>query len=299
MSDNRPDCEITRATFRWLLRMALVVAASSGPWTSALSPAFAEVRLSPWKPLFQGIEHATGSADRQEPNLQQIYVVRIDLQTPQLRFFSTPHQGDKETVGQTTSEFLKQHHLQLAINASYFDPVKDNPVPIDILGLSISDGKLVSPPTPERPALCITADNQVSIAASTPLNFPITGIRTAVAGGRMLLIDGKNIAAKYIPSVHPRTAVGLTKDRRTMFWLIIDGRQPGYSVGATDVEAGEWLLRLGAYEAIMLDGGGSSTLVRCDKRGEPIVMNRPIHARIPGRERFIGNHLGLYAQPLP
>lgn len=259
---------------------------------------WAEVRVSAWMPLFKGVELATGNADQKEPHLQQVQIVRIDLKAPNLRFFSTPHSGTRETLGQTTSEFLKQHHLQLAINASYFEPVQETSVPIDILGLSISEGKVVSPPDPDHPALCITADNQVTIAAKVPPDFSTKGIQTAVAGGRMLLVEGRNIAAKYGPSVHPRTAVGLTKDRNTMYWVIVDGRQPGFSVGATDVETGDWLLRLGAYEAIMLDGGGSTALVRDDGTGKPVVLNRPIHGRIPGRERFVGNHLGLFAESL-
>ncbi|MEO8393260.1 MAG: phosphodiester glycosidase family protein, partial [Chloroflexota bacterium] len=55
------------------------------------------------------------------------------------------------------------------------------------------------------------------------------------------------------------------------------------------------LLEFGAYQAINLDGGGSTTLVAQNADGTAQVLNSPIHARIPGRERPIANQLGIYA----
>lgn len=263
-----------------------------------LPPAMAEVRVGPWKPLFQGVEHMAGASDAAEARLQQVRGIRIQLNAPGLRFFSTPQAGSAETIGQTASDFLQEHHLQVAVNANFFDKVKDQAVPLDLLGLSISDGRVVSPPAPGYPALCLTAGNRASFVLDTPAKFLTTGIHTAVAGGRPLLTAGKNVGGKYGPSVHPRTAVGLTKDHQTMIWLVIDGRQPGYSLGATDAETGDWLLRLGAHDALMLDGGGSTALVYADSQGKPVVLNRPIHGLIPGRQRYNGNHLGLYARKL-
>ena len=57
-----------------------------------------------------------------------------------------------------------------------------------------------------------------------------------------------------------------------------------------------WARWLGAYQALNLDGGGSTTLVSSDGKGGARLLNRPIHAGIPGRERIVANHLGVYAQ---
>jgi len=46
--------------------------------------------------------------------------------------------------------------------------------------------------------------------------------------------------------------------------------------------------------AMAMDGGGSSTLVVEDDDGSPIILNTPIDNYIPGRERPVGNHLGIY-----
>ena len=80
--------------------------------------------------------------------------------------------------------------------------------------------------------------------------------------------------------------------------FLIDGRQPSYSEGATLAELAQIILEYGGYNAVNLDGGGSSTLVIQNENGEPEVLNSPIHTRIPGRERPIANHLGIFASPI-
>jgi hypothetical protein len=57
----------------------------------------------------------------------------------------------------------------------------------------------------------------------------------------------------------PRTAVGVTADGRLLL-VVVDGRQPGYSVGMTLVELTDLMQSLGAQNAINLDGGGSTTM---------------------------------------
>lgn len=63
-------------------------------------------------------------------------------------------------------------------------------------------------------------------------------------------------------------------------------------------ELADLLLEYGAYSAINMDGGGSVTLVVEGPDGKPEVLNSPIHARIPGLERPVANHLGIYALPI-
>ena len=46
-----------------------------------------------------------------------------------------------------------------------------------------------------------------------------------------------------------------------------------------------------------LDGGGSSTLVAEDEKKNPVLLNSPIHGRLPpGKERPVANHLGIFAR---
>ncbi len=82
-----------------------------------------------------------------------------------------------------------------------------------------------------------------------------------------------------------------------MILLIVDGCQPNYSEGMTLAELGEIAIDYGAYTALNLDGGGSSTLVVEGAPGKALVLNPPIHRRIPpGRQRPVANHLGIFAK---
>lgn len=163
----------------------------------------------------------------------------------------------------------------------------------NVLGLSVSRGNVYSAPNDNYSALIITKDNRARIV-SPP--FEIDDAHNAVGGFGRLLEDGKNVAADG--PRHPRTAVGISKDGRYMYLLVIDGRQGGYSVGATTSETAKWLLRLGAWTGLNLDGGGSTTMVIEGDDGEPRMINRPIHNNLPGVERVNANHLGVYALPL-
>jgi exopolysaccharide biosynthesis protein len=71
--------------------------------------------------------------------------------------------------------------------------------------------------------------------------------------------------------------------------MVIDGRQPGVSLGTSTEETAAWLRALGATHAVNLDGGGSSALaVREGGDGRVRVMNRPSDA---GGERAVANAL--------
>ncbi len=87
--------------------------------------------------------------------------------------------------------------------------------------------------------------------------------------GPALLIGGKmkkdhrdeQIRPDFASTRHPRTGVGISKDGRTLWLLVVDGRQPGLSVGMSLPEMTDFMVELGAYNAYNLDGGGSSTMV--------------------------------------
>ena len=113
-------------------------------------------------------------------------------------------------------------------------------------------------------------------------------MRTAVGGGPTLIHDGKiwitykeeQLFPGHELEKHPRTAMGYTRDGRLIV-LAIQGRFPGIAEGATLAQEAKILLDLGCYEALNLDGGGSScllvngkeTIKPSDKEGE-----RPVPA---------------------
>ena len=91
----------------------------------------------------------------------------------------------------------------------------------------------------------------------------------------------------------PRTAIGINRNGRYLYLVVVDGRQPFYSEGATFTDLANLLIGQGAFIGMSLDGGGSSTMVIEGANGEPVILNSPIDNYIPGRERPVGNHLGI------
>ncbi|MEX2556035.1 MAG: phosphodiester glycosidase family protein [Actinomycetota bacterium] len=95
----------------------------------------------------------------------------------------------------------------------------------------------------------------------------------SIGGSPILVRDGRRWFADEDRELyrlrHPRTIVGWNS-AGDLLLVTVDGRQPGYSVGMTMVEAAQLMIDLGAEEAINLDGGGSTTFVVGGS-----VMNRP------------------------
>lgn len=282
--------------------------------TVLAGPVTATVTVGAWTPLFQGVERATGEADQAEARLQKVSAVRVDLRDPDIEFFSTPSNGERplETTSESTSEFLVRHGLQVAINANFFTPCCA-PGEKDLAGLAISRGETVSPQVPSHSGstvLLITKDNRASIV-STEKAITTDGVWTAVAGSGSVLIGGAKpamVPKDFILTAHPRTAVGVSKDGRYLIWLTVDGRQEGYSMGATLGEVADWLRRFGAHDGLNLDGGGSTAMVMAGAGGA-VVLNHPSGAAKPGagqngdgakggRERSNGNNFGVWAKPL-
>lgn len=123
--------------------------------------------------------------------------------------------------------------------------------------------------------------NRVSV--SWTVGFP--GVIDSIGGIPRLVADRKIVVSNcraYICLRHPRTGVGITAEGHVLM-VVVDGRQRGYSNGMTITEFARLFRRLGATDAVNLDGGGSSTMI---VRGA--VQNRP---SFPGGERTVSSAL--------
>jgi hypothetical protein len=231
------------------------------------------------------------------------HVIVIDTKVSNIALLVTPPDSDGELPlkARTTSQFLDEFGVQIAINGDGFDPwwsngpadyyphVGDSVVP---LGLTASRGKIYTEGVPKdvgtEPTFFISRSNGLSF------NKRPDRIFQAISGDRMLLQQGQISADLEAGEPDPRTAVGLNKNGRYLFLVVVDGRQPFYSEGATFTQLAQLMIDQGAYVAMSLDGGGSSTLVVEGENGEPVILNSPIDNYIPGRERPVANHLGVY-----
>ncbi|HYE32003.1 MAG TPA: phosphodiester glycosidase family protein [Methylomirabilota bacterium] len=266
--------------------------------------------VGPWEPKFKGVELSIGTnltASGEFRNRQVVYALRVDLKDPDVKLFTTPRHtnylaNSREVGGLTVSEFVKKYQVQAAINANFFSPPTyylPAGTAMDIKGLSMSTGVVVSAQQTSVESATIAFDsNNVPNVIFT--NWPAVardGFYNAVTGDQPLVIGGVNVATTS--DVEPRTAFGISEDKRYLFLLAVDGRQSSYSAGATFRELAAWMLLLGAHDAIAMDGGGSTTLVMQNSTGTAVRVNKPSSVADSGRERTIGSHLGIYAKPVP
>jgi hypothetical protein len=119
---------------------------------------------------------------------------------------------------------------------------------------------------------------------------PVRHVRTMVGGVGMILSDGRAVADSinvmektnitFLKARHPRTFVGFNRDSTKLFLCVVDGRQER-SIGMNFQEMSDFLLSIGVWNAVNLDGGGSTTMVihnkivnsPSDKTGERPVAN--------------------------
>src|SRR5262245_29684204 len=114
----------------------------------------------------------------------------------------------------------------------------------------------------------------------------------AIGGGPLIVRDGQPVFAAledFAPSQinprNPRTAVGQLADGRIVM-VAVDGRRSGYSIGVTNFELAQQLVRLGAVTGTALDSGGSTTMAFNGK-----LLNRPSD---PGGERAVSESLNVF-----
>ncbi len=239
-----------------------------------------------------------------------VHRAEIDLTNPRLQFRTTPPAttGELEFNAQTASDFARQFSLSLAINAGYFEPFNSGthgePAypqagdPVNVMGQHISDGAVVSDDAIGIPrfrmrvdgAFCATWNAVRIVDGACP-----PGTEQAVGAGPILMQDGSTPAfekfdARFAIKRAPRTVIAYNRDRSTLWFIVVDGRQKDYSEGINLPELADLLRGLGAWDALNLDGGGSSVMVGPEGR----LLSRPIQQRVPGKERIVANHIGLY-----
>jgi hypothetical protein len=230
------------------------------------------------------------------------HVVTIDTKEAAVEFLVTPpdSEGQRPLKARTTSQFLEEFGLQIAINGGGFSPWWSNSPadyyphagdPVAPAGFTASNGKVYwtsADTLGTPPALYISRRNALSF------NNKPNRVHSALSGDRMVVLKGEVAPDLDGQEREPRTALGTNRNGRYLYLVVVDGRQPLYSEGATFTELAELLIDQGAFIAMSLDGGGSSTLVVEGEDGSPMILNSPIDHYIPGTERPVGTHLGVY-----
>jgi hypothetical protein len=250
--------------------------------------------------LYEGVTYRR--VVRYFPRPMIAHVLTIDTKGNGMEFLVTPPDSDSETPLQarTTSQFLEEFNLQVAVNgggfspwwsrspADYYPHVGD---PVAPFGFTASNGNVYWTTADTEgipPALYISRRNVLSF------NNQPGNVYSAISGDRMIVLKGEVAPDLDEQELDPRTAIGINRNGRYLYLVVVDGRQPFYSEGATFTDLASLLIDQGAFMGMSLDGGGSSTMVIEGNDGIPVILNSPIDHYIPGTERPVGTHLGIY-----
>jgi exopolysaccharide biosynthesis protein len=192
-------------------------------------------------------------------------------------------QGPAEAVLELPTKIMNKYGAFAAVNANAFARAAnadDKPgwhkgLYVDIRGLTVSEGKIVS------------VFDDKSGGSKTPFwldkqNTPSTQmpqdsrqVQNAVSDWiSPILTNGEIVAAKDAQR-HPRTLVGTDKQKRFITLAVVDGRRKDYSDGMTLYETAQLMLSQGCYNAVNLDGGGSSIMLYSDDEKTIKTANKP------------------------
>jgi hypothetical protein len=279
-----------------------------------------------WLPAADTVQHPFRGVtyiERVEtaPRALRMHVVKVDLATPGIAFKLSPPGGKLETVRQTTLDYLLQEHAQIAINAHYFLPWPSSSPEASLVGFAASNGTVYSAfEAPEQsyalvpyaPALNIDAGNRAGIVHRDPAFadgrhiLERVQVWNAVSGSAQIVTDGVKTIPEYAPpgvlqpggpgaysnakswyaQINARSAIGLTKDSATLVLFTVDIR--GGSAGMSVGEVADVLIRdYGVYQALNLDGGGSTSLAV-----DGVLMNA---SSDNAKGRSVGSSLAVFA----
>jgi hypothetical protein len=232
-----------------------------------------------------------------QPRKNVAHIAQIDLTLGHRFALPAPVQTPEgwQNRAQTASEVMRDLGADLVVNASFFTPFRDAHLfdyfPhsgdfVQLTGTTISRGQRYGKQRPGGVTFWCDANGGVGFGD------PPQSTICAVTGRQWLLRNGA-ATPQDILRIEPRTVLGVDAARHRLWLVVVDGRQPNYSIGMTYTDLQPLLLELGATDAIELDGGGSSTMVVRGNNGAPFLLNRPCHTKIPMRERPVASCLGV------
>src|SRR5690348_2301612 len=269
------------------------------------------------------------------PRPETMHIAEIDLTAPGIGFLFTPPGGPLETVRQTTLDYLNQQHAQLAINGEFFLPFPSTDPNAMLVGFAASNGNVYSSfeapvqsyaIVTNAPAVNIDPSNHAGIVHNDPAFadgkhvVENVTIGNALAGSAQIVTNGANTVPVYADATHrdglltpggpgnysnnnswyeltnARTAIGLSQDGKTLVLFTVDNA--GGSRGMTVTEVANLLIQdYGVYNALNLDGGGSTSMAMQDPA---TGFGRFVNASSDNPNgRLEGSNLAVFAISVP
>lgn len=267
----------------WIYRL-LPAAVTVG----ALALASAACATDTWTDIVPGVRRL----HRVTATPWNINALVVDVTNPHVRVGTLlKNENPGPDGGETVSGMASRHSALAAINCDYFQfgTAQDH----QPQGLAIADGTQVGGFVNGRLSWVMNGTTLESFLGVYATSFPYTPpswIFNAVSGGPRLVRNGmvsiENTTG--LPDAYarnPRTALGISQDKTKLILAVVDGRQPGFSIGMTGPELGNFLIELGAWDAMGFDSGGSSTFFLGGS-----VLNNPSD----GSERKVADALAVW-----
>ena len=219
------------------------------------------------------------------------------------REFKDAKTGKKTFVERTqrmsTRDWIESNDdIAVAVNASPWDggvgQGRLGKMPADPNGFCMSYGEVLSDnPCWTNVFFVVRRDGTPDIICTgkkAPSAADRRGYLHVFMGYGLFLQRGVVLGAR--DDLHPRTSYGLSRDRRHLYLLVVDGRQPDWSLGANNFDLAQLMIAAGAHDGINMDGGGSSAILYRDPGTKrPVQLNR--HDVAGAYARPVAINLGL------
>lgn len=241
-------------------------------------------------PVAKGVSYIRDVFVDREDGRQEAFVLKIAPGSPVHVDATMPEDGQfgmQEPSRMAKASVPANGRLLAAFNADFFDMT--NGIPFG----PFAKGGVIYKDTmpPESRFFGILRDGSFLIGGMADLNQYRNELY-AVVGCRDLLVDDDRLPTPVLEpnqNRHPRTAVGFDKEG-ALYFVVVDGRNPGVSHGLYLARFGVYLKFLGLSRAANLDGGGSSTFaLRLPEGSELALMNMPAD----GCERVCANGIAV------
>lgn len=215
------------------------------------------------------------------------HIAKIDLGCPNVQLIVSEPTDNQLTV----SQFAEKHQAKVAINGSFF---RTDFFPI---GLTVSGGKAwpKSRDFTNKVFFACDKQNYCTIEPKGKLSKINPKWQIAISGwqsyerktGKFECAKSDKVGCKpnIFDTKHPRSMLGLADKGKTLYLVVIEGRQLAFS-GVTLDELAEIAQSLNLDQALNLDGGGSSVLFFDGKRRNALPI-------LQSSERPVANHLGV------
>lgn len=178
---------------------------------------------------------------------------------------ATDYKGSR---GEFICDYLEKENAVVGVNASGFIDTGGTSLGGLISGQCVSQGEYWGTYKSKYTLLGFDTDNRLVVGGMD--NWEDYNIRDGIQFRPTLILNGQKVVSDSAGwGLQPRTVVGQSANGVVML-LVVDGRQFGYSLGATMEDCADILLQYGAVTAGACDGGSSSVIAY---NGE--IINEP------------------------